>query len=76
MKNNLDFLNDILSEVEKGSTFSAPKDQNTEAAPKDHFTLPKGISFDSNSKLTQRDAANLIQQAQDKAEEVDTIALS
>jgi hypothetical protein len=74
MKNNLDFLNDILSEVEKGSTFSAPKDQNTEAAPKDHFTLPKGISFDSNSKLTQRDAANLIQQAQDKAEEVDTIA--
>ncbi len=74
MKNNLDFLNDILSEVEKGNTFSAPKDQNTEAAPKDHFTLPKGISFDSNQKLSQREASNLIQQAQDKAEEVDTIA--
>ena len=65
----------ILAEIEQPNSFNAPKDQNTTSAPpKDHFTLPKGISFDPNTKLTQRDASNLIQQAQDKAEEVDTIA--
>lgn len=72
-----DILKELLAEAESsGSTpFKAPADQNTSSAqPKDHFTLPKGITFDASKKLSQREASNLVQQAQDKAEEVDTIA--
>ena len=38
------------------------------------FKTNKSLRFDDNTEMSQRDASNLIQQAQDSAEEVDTVA--
>lgn len=40
----------------------------------DKLSFGKGIKYDPNKTLNQRDASDLIQQAHDNAEEVDTVA--
>jgi hypothetical protein len=75
-------INDLLQElsvlVEKDNDGVPSNNQNTQAAaPKekiDNLSFIRGLNYDKNKTLNQRDAADLLAQAQEKAEEVDTIA--
>lgn len=76
-------INDLLQElstlVEKDNDGGLPSsNQNTQAAPPkdkiDNLSFLRGLKYDKNQTLNQRDAADLLAQAQEKAEEVDTIA--
>jgi len=70
------FLQELAALAEDAATPSAKASTTTAAPTKviNHVFFARNIPFDDKKEMSQRDAANLIQQAHDASEEVDTVA--